>query len=253
MWQKVIVLAVFPFIGGCTLFQAQEAAPVVSIGNQVPVMKGTHIVKAGETLYEIAWGYGRDYRDLAMANHISPPFVIYPGQKLTLIPPSKSQQNKANFAFAPASQPNITKKKELANVAAQSKTQPQMVFNNRWDWPVKGNIIQHFSTQGPHMSKGIDISGKLGASVRAAAPGKVVYSGSGLRGYGQLIIVKHNEDFLSAYAHNSRLLVKEGDSIGQGQTIAEMGHSDTDKVKLHFEIRKNGQPVNPLNLLPKRV
>ncbi len=101
--------------------------------------------------------------------------------------------------------------------------------------------------------KGIDIAGNLGTQVKAAGNGKVVYSGTGLRGYGQLVIIKHNETYLSAYGHNSKLLVKEGQQVTKGQTIAEMGSTDTSQVKLHFEIRKNGQPINPLNVLPAKA
>jgi lipoprotein NlpD len=117
-----------------------------------------------------------------------------------------------------------------------------------WSWPAKGKVLAGFSDGG---SKGIDIAGEQGQAVLAAAPGKVVYSGAGLRGYGKLIIIKHNKTYLSAYAHNSQLLVKEGQAIAKGQKIAEMGNSDTDRVKLHFEIRKLGRPVDPAKYLPE--
>jgi lipoprotein NlpD len=117
-----------------------------------------------------------------------------------------------------------------------------------WSWPAKGKVLAGYSDGG---SKGIDIAGEQGQAVLAAAPGKVVYSGAGLRGYGKLIIIKHNKTYLSAYAHNSQLLVKEGQAIAKGQKIAEMGNSDTDRVKLHFEIRKLGRPVDPAKYLPE--
>lgn len=121
--------------------------------------------------------------------------------------------------------------------------------NNRveWIWPTKGMISSHFSES----TKGVDISGKTGQPVLASATGKVVYSGTGLRGYGQLIIIKHNSTYLSAYAHNSKLLVKEGQTVSKGQKIAEMGNTDSKLVRLHFEIRKNGKPVDPLKHLPE--
>jgi lipoprotein NlpD len=120
-----------------------------------------------------------------------------------------------------------------------------------WHWPVAGVILSSF--QGNNgLNKGIDLGGKLGEPVLAAASGQVVYSGSGLRGYGKLLIIKHNETFLSAYAHNDRLLVKEGDLVKVGQRIADMGSSGTDRVKLHFEIRRDGTPVDPLKFLPRR-
>jgi lipoprotein NlpD len=117
-----------------------------------------------------------------------------------------------------------------------------------WGWPAKGKIISNFNDA--NGAKGIDISGTIGQSVFAAAPGKVVYSGSGLRGYGKLIIIKHNKTYLSAYAHNSQILVKEGQSVVKGQKIAEIGDSDSDQIKLHFEIRRFGKPVDPLKYLP---
>jgi lipoprotein NlpD len=117
-----------------------------------------------------------------------------------------------------------------------------------WIWPVPGRVLDNFETN----TKGVSISGRLGEAVVAAGAGRVVYSGSGLRGYGQLVIIKHNETFLSAYAHNSRILVKEGDAVKRGQKIAEVGATDTDRPKLHFEIRRSGKPVDPIALLPER-
>ncbi|MFZ0470952.1 MAG: peptidoglycan DD-metalloendopeptidase family protein, partial [Thiogranum sp.] len=118
-----------------------------------------------------------------------------------------------------------------------------------WSWPVKGPLLQRFNANGEG-KKGIDIGGKSGESVRAAAPGKVVYSGSGLAGYGRLIIIKHNKEFLSAYAYNRKLLATEGQWVTQDQVIAQMGSSGTDRVQLHFEIRRQGRPVDPLRYLP---
>jgi lipoprotein NlpD len=118
-----------------------------------------------------------------------------------------------------------------------------------WIWPSGGKVVATFSESG---SKGIDIAGKAGDPVIAAGSGKVVYSGTGLRGYGNLVIIKHNDTFLSAYAHNQNILVKEGQSVTQGQRIAEMGSTDADRVKLHFEVRRQGKPVDPLQYLPRR-
>ena len=119
-----------------------------------------------------------------------------------------------------------------------------------WAWPTEGKILARFNAKGPN--KGIDIGGRKGQAIRAAARGTVVYQGSGLRGYGKLIIIKHNADFLSAYAHSDRIYVREGNVIKRGQKIAEMGSSGTNRVKLHFEIRRRGIPVNPLKYLPKK-
>ncbi len=251
---RVVALSLLCGIAGCSHFKNQEAAPVVSIDARRPVNVGAHTVSPGETLYAIAWQYGHDYRDLAQLNHITPPYRIYPGQKITL---------KGQFAVAKrkpiqvATLPKVTSKvespkPETINITAAAKP-IQSVASNGWQWPVKGKILKTFSKHDHTFSKGIDISGTLGSPVCAAKEGKVVYSGEGLRGYGQLIIIKHNDTFLSAYAHNQRLLVKEGDTITQGQTIAYMGQTDADRVKLHFEIRKNGQPVDPLQFLAKQA
>ena len=125
---------------------------------------------------------------------------------------------------------------------------PDTAFS--WVWPTEGKILRNFTDSGS--GKGLDIIGIRGQVVRAAANGRVVYHGSGLRGYGQLIIIKHNDEFLSAYAHNERIYIKEGDSVKRGAKIAAMGDSGTDRVKLHFEVRRNGKPVDPLKFLPKR-
>ncbi|MGE3318876.1 MAG: peptidoglycan DD-metalloendopeptidase family protein [Candidatus Berkiella sp.] len=262
-------LSLFCALSGCSqYFASQEAAPVVSIGSQLPITRGYHTVLAGETLYAIAWQYGHDYRDLAQINHIEPPYRIYPGQKIALkgkftvakrstvakksdpkqlvdktVKPAKVEVTKANSPKIEITKAEITKPAVKAG----------LVKSQEWVWPVKGKLIKTFSKHEHTFSKGVDIAGSLGTPVLSAKEGKVVYSGDGLRGYGQLIIIKHNDTFLSAYAHNQRLLVKEGDSINQGQTIAYMGQSDADRVKLHFEIRKNGQPVDPLLYLSKGV
>lgn len=134
-------------------------------------------------------------------------------------------------------------------VPAAKPVETTVVGEITWAWPASGKMITGFGESG---GKGIDIGGKTGDPVTAAADGKVVYSGSGLRGYGQLVIVKHSEAYLTAYAHNHRILVKEGQSVTRGQKIAEMGNTDADQVKLHFEVRKQGKPVDPLKYLPGR-
>ena len=198
----------------------------------------THVVQSGETLYSIAFKAGLDYHTLASWNKIPSPYVIRPGQRLRLIQSAqKPSKNTANPAQK--SSKSARKSTTLAKTSSQSG----------WIWPVKGPILKRFSTKSGN--KGIDIGGENGRGVRAAASGKVVYAGSGLRGYGKLIIVKHDEVYLSAYAHNSKLLVEDGTAVSKGQQIALMGDTGTDRVKLHFEIRQKGKPVNPLNYLPK--
>lgn len=253
---RIVVLSLLTGLVGCSHLKNQEAAPVVSIEARHPITKGQHTVKAGETLYAIAFQYGHDYRELAATNHIPPPYRIYPGQKIAL---------KGQFTIATKAPHKVKPGPTSIEIVKHEKNKPAevakfpvkpsqpVVLAGGWTWPVKGKVIKGFSTKEYAFNKGVDIAGTLGTPVLSAQSGKVVYSGGGLRGYGQLIIIKHNDTFLSAYAHNQRLLVKEGDTIAQGQKIAEMGQSDTDRVKLHFEIRKNGQPVNPLHFLPKTV
>lgn len=205
-------------------------APVVNLTDEPIPVSGYHVVAKGETLYEIAWRYGKDFRDIAAMNHIASPFVIYPNQKL--------------YLNAPLPQPKQRKPKVFTTIV--QKTGQQI-----WEWPVKGKVIKSYSLKEASMNKGVDIAGVQGMPVKAASDGKVVYSGSALRGYGQLVIIKHSDVYLSAYAHNHQLLVKEGETIKKGQIIAKMGKTDTDSVKLHFEIRQNGKPVDPLTLLPQ--
>lgn len=205
-------------------------APVSDIHDfDVVPHAGMHTVQAGETLYEIAWRYGLDYRNLAKLNHIKPPYSIVPGQKIYLRGPQLQSQT----------------------MATKIITAPQEFYfsDARWLWPAKGPIITSFSGQ----NKGVNIGGILGEPILATANAKVVYAGEGLRGYGKLIILKHNSLYFSAYAHCSQLFVYEGQMVKRGQKIAEMGRTGTDKVMLHFEIRKAGKPINPLSLYQKKA
>lgn len=219
-----------------------------------------HFVEPGETLYSISWAYGHDYRQVARWNDISPPYIVKKGQRLRVVPvkqmaksPKKSFKNNVQASSQTGSKAG---KAKADNKVA--KRQPSVVSKTTrsgrlvWRWPVKnGKIVQRFDAGNP-ARQGVDVKGKFGQPVYSAESGRVVYSGSGLKHYGKLIIVKHNETFLSAYAHNKRLLVKEGDVLKAGQRIAEMGSTGTNATKLHFEIRRNGKPVDPLRYLPRR-
>lgn len=238
---------------GC---QANNYAPVEDLyRSQSPVTQGFHEVKPGETLFSIAWRYNRDYRQLAKNNGIKPPYKIMPGQRINLQKSTKNTQSVAvgKQTVSSANQTQRYKKEENQKKPVLEKVANQRhnAVNIVWQWPATGSVLNHFSTKGK-VNKGINIAGQRGAPVFAAASGKVVYSGPGMVGYGNLIILKHNEDFLSAYAHNSKLLVKEGDVAKVGQKIAEIGSSGVSNTQLHFEIRLNGRPVNPLRYLPKR-
>ncbi|MGH8245007.1 MAG: peptidoglycan DD-metalloendopeptidase family protein [Gammaproteobacteria bacterium] len=207
----------------------------------------SHVVAAGDTLYSIAWRYGQDYRDVARWNGIQPPYLIVPRQVIRLTPlateaaspgvaPSPEARTSPRAARRHSPRPVIQAAPETAASPIQ------------WHWPTDGSVMRSDS---PTSKKGIDIGGRVGQSIHAAASGSVVYSGSGLLGYGRLIIIKHNDTFLSAYAHNRQLLVKEGDQVRTGQPIATMGLGISGRPVLHFEIRKDGKPVNPLEHLPR--
>lgn len=230
--------------------------------------QGFHIVSKGDTLYSIAWDYGHYFRDVAVWNQINDPYLIYPGQVIRLKPDTGKKRAAVvqpgpvvNEDAKPTTTVNVPK--PVVSEPKKTETAKPVVSNNNqkrnmavgqtdkeisWRWPVKGKIIKSRSLTS---KKGVDIAGRLGQDVKAAAQGDVVYSGSGLLGYGRLIIIKHNETFLSAYAHNQELLVKEGEAVGAGQIIAKMGTNNNGQPQLHFEIRKNGKSVNPLQLLPK--
>lgn len=229
------------------------------------VKPAVHVVKKGDTLYSIAWNYGYDYRELALWNAINPPYVIYPGQSLRLQAPTPPPDIKTKplqpgpivrksttekQAVKPAVEPGPKTRNTIPKTKIPDNSQKKVALpggNISWDWPVKGKLVK---LNTPKAEKGIDIEGKLGQRINAAAIGDVVYSGSGLLGYGKLIIIKHDDTFLSAYAHNSELMVKEGDRVNQGQQIAQMGQTTDGRTLLHFEIRKNGKPIDPLKHLP---
>ena len=231
---------------------------------------GYYSVKSGDTLIRIGMDNGQSWRDIARWNNIENPNLIETGQVLRVTPPEEagvvvrpvSSTNvvtspaPASAASAPATATNTAAVRPPASAASSpnSSTPANNLANTdsaeetvSFQWPTRGNVLAGFDEV---KNKGIDISGKAGDPVLAAADGKVVYAGSGLRGYGNLVILKHNNTYLTAYAHNQSLLVKEDQAIKRGQKIAEMGNSDADQVKLHFEIRRQGKPVDPAKYLP---
>ncbi|MCL5043037.1 MAG: peptidoglycan DD-metalloendopeptidase family protein [Gammaproteobacteria bacterium] len=231
-----------------------------------PVTSGSHTVQRGDTLYSIAFRYGWDWRQLAANNAIAAPYTIYPGQQLSLRPGYAGARPPATASSRPTTTASTSSSRPAASTPAPASTprseptpprpSPPPASSSSasvsgWSWPAEGPLIARFQSN-DSLNKGIDIAGDLGQPVKAAASGSVVYAGRGLIGYGEMVIIKHNDTYLSAYAHNNRLLVDEGDSVRAGQTIAEMGSTGTDRVKLHFEIRQRGQPVDPLRYLPKR-
>lgn len=214
-----------------------------AIGRENLGKPGYYEVQAGDNLFRIGRNFGRSVAELARWNGLADPYIIEIGDVLrvspagsnAVIPPSAS-----GTSGAPA---DSSKSGTSSPVPSPTETQVN------WAWPASGPILQGFD---PAKNKGVDIAGKAGDPVLAAADGSVVYAGSALRGYGNLVIVKHGATFVSAYAHNQTLLVKDGQSVKRGQKIAEMGQSEADRVKLHFEIRKNSTPIDPMQYLPSR-
>lgn len=270
-----ICLAMMALMMGCS--GPIEMAPIESLSLE-PVTSGVHEVVSGDTIYSIAWRYDRDYRELASLNRLNEPYRLHAGQRLALGKgasisslsreygvesetnfKSDSNQTQPSLRFEPieVSEPveqikSILPVKPETPVESNLPAKPALLprAKGRWMWPLEGQVMNRFVPNGPKVNKGIDISSARGTSVHATSNGKVVYAGNGLRGYGNLIIIKHDEEFLSAYAHNETLLAKEGESVKQGQVIAKVGGSDSDRPKLHFEIRYRGQPVDPLKYLP---
>lgn len=249
-----------------------------------------YVVKKSDTLFSIGLEFGYDYKDIATANGIAPPYIIKVGQTLKLgslkpKSPSKVISLKSKDGQATASKedsnevvisPIKTESSPTANNTSSNrssgteektsvqgkpseptKTPPTDVSQKQaspnddeiaWVWPTVGKVIKSFTDSG---NKGIDIAGIQGQAILAAANGKVIYAGSDLRGYGKLVIIKHNSNYLSVYAHNHQILVKEGQQLQKSQKIAEMGNTDAEQTKLHFEIRKQGKSVDPIGLLNK--
>lgn len=240
-WLVVLLL------GGCS----SGGAPVVdlySVYNQNkpparPVTSGSYVVQRGDTLYSIAYRHSWNFKELAAANNIKAPYTIYPGQRISF---AKSVPKPA-----PATQP---KPAATPTVVARTPAPPPPVKlpagQPQWRWPTAGPVLSDYG--GKDSLKGIMLGGAKGAPVFAAADGVVVYRGNEVKGYGNLLIIKHNEIWLSAYAHNDSLLVQEGSTVKAGQKIATLGDSGTWRTQLYFETRKNGTPINPKIVLPKR-
>lgn len=208
-----------------------------------------YTVQKGDSLYSIAFGYGVDYRQIARVNHLKPPYHIHTGQQLRLIPINMSRNITTPTVVKTAkTAPRYVERKSPRAVPVSVHTPAPIENNQVWMWPAHGTVNNNFSSD--KFNKGIDINGRAGSPIVAAAAGRIVYAGNGLHGYGNLIIIKHNADFLSAYAHNQKLLVHEGQLVRRGQMIATMGNTEAKHVMLHFEIRQAGKPVDPTKFLP---
>lgn len=283
-WQGAAVmtlLAVLLVTAGCSTRRVSGPAPVedrgvVRTGVEPPavvVMPGSenagkpgyYTVKAGDTLFRIALDNGQNWRDIQTWNNLANANSIEIGQVLRVLPPvsttAASTPPPVVAPTGPATSPvassgvtarPLTEAAPPTPIPAAPPAQPPAAAVGDeigFIWPAQGSVITPFDEAN---NKGVSIAGKVGDPVLAAADGRVVYAGAGLRGYGNLIILKHNNTYLTAYAHNQALLVREDQAVRQGQKIAEMGSSDTDRVKLHFEVRRLGKPVDPMGHLPKR-
>ena len=234
------------FMVGCSVPRTKPANVIDrSGGASEPAPPGYYRVKKGDTLLRIALDHGQSYKDLVQWNNLANPNQIEVGDLIMIKAPAGS---KVTAKSVEKKSPVDSSKADTSKTDTKADdNKPEMVAEPgiRLSWPAKGKVTQDFSES----NKGINIAGKLGEPVAAAADGKVVYAGNSLRGYGNLVIVKHDNTYLTAYAYNKNLLVKEGDAVKKGQKIAEMGDTDTNAVQLHFELRVNGKPVNPIPYL----
>lgn len=258
---------------GAAKVSAEAAAAKVLPGLENAGKPGYYIVQPGDTLFRIALDNGQNWRDLQTWNNLSNPNIIEVGQVLRVMPTAVANAVAApdsavvsSVTSSPIAGGAITSRPLSSTPSTGIEAAPTPVVTAAspatpptgelaadtitFVWPAQGSIIEIFDEA--RNKKGVSIAGKLGDPVLAVADGRVVYAGAGLRGYGNLIILKHNNTYLTAYAHNQALLVNEDQVVRQGQKIAEMGNSDADRVKLHFEVRRQGKPVDPLGFLPKR-
>jgi lipoprotein NlpD len=228
------ICCLFTILFGCSAQPARQQGAIY------------YRVQRGDTLYSIAWRYALDFEQVAQLNNLDANAPIYPGQVLVLQAPRGTRRTGSGNVPARASKA-VTPRPATASAPASAPIDEPVEFH----WATEGEVVARF-VPGRLDHQGIDIAGSLGQPVRAASAGKVVYSGNGLPDYGNLVIIKHNSAYLSAYAHNDRVYVKEGAYVKSGQRIADMGQTGTDRPILHFQIRKNGHPVDPLKYLPKR-
>ena len=255
-WAPLLAVAAALALAGCGSSRVVRTAPAAATVS-TPKYGATALVQRGDTLYRIATGNGISVLDLAVWNDIAPPYTIYPGQRLRLYPRERGAVAAAPAArppapaTRPASPPAATSPASTAPAAQPAAPAAPADSGLAWRWPAQGELVGRYAAGDP-TRQGIDLAGSAGQPVLAAADGVVVYSGSGLVGYGELVIVKHNDAWLSAYGHNRARRVNEGQLVKAGQQIAEMGRTGAARDMLHFEVRYNGKPVDPLQYLPRR-
>jgi lipoprotein NlpD len=249
IFQYCAILLLTLLVSGCVSTQLQ---------NNRHAGNGWYTVKPTDTLYSIAWRYGLDYKALASWNQIPDDYIINLGQRLVMYNPGRQSVARSPVIGASGDSSSSSTTNQSTVKSSASSTKPPVVKKpipakppTRWLWPVKGKLLNTFSIKKLDR-RGIDIAGNLGQAIRATASGKVVYSGNGLVGYGNLIIIKHNETYLSAYAYSRERLVSEGTVVKAGAIIAKMGLHKNKSARLHFQIRKNGKPVDPMKYLPNK-
>lgn len=235
---EIALMIIVSMISGC------QHSPVTTPVSNVGEKDKYHIVRSGDTLYSIAWRYGRDYKSLARANKIASPYTIFVDQKIAIR--DKSETTRKTAAREKKARKLTRVKQTKAKQAGSTISTNSTV---KWRWPMNGAILKNFDGK---INKGIDIAGEPGARVNAAADGVVVYAGGNLRGYGKLVIVKHNDHFLSAYGNNREIRVREGEDVKAGQMLAEAGRGSSNAEMLHFEIRQDGKPKDPIGYLPQK-
>ena len=229
--------------------------PPIPVINKSPdrIIPEAYQVRQGDSIYNISWAFGVDYLDIAEWSELKPPYSISPGQVVYLKKPTVKTTGlgtSSNQALKPVVAKKLPENQpaKVATTAPATSTQVQFSASpGKWNWPAEGKLVGKFSPDSG--SNGIQIAGLGGSPIKATAAGQVVYVGEGLRGYGKLIILKHSEKYLSAYAHNEKIMVEESQMIESGQQIATMGSSGTESTMLHFEIRKDGKPRDPLTFL----
>jgi len=240
-----VLLAVAVLASGCSMFRSSPAP----VRGDVPEY---YTVAPGDTLQEIAFRYGLDYQQVAKWNRLKSPDLIHAGQRLRLMPPGARSKGGKPASLTAKRDSDSRSGGTAGSASANEKgrgLRSVAVTRGDWVWPTQGVVVKGYDPDVPG-GKGIEISGNAGQPVLAASPGAVVYSGSGLPGYGRLVIVKHSDSLLSAYGYLGKILVQEGDAVRVGQTIAELDSGNPSRPVLHFEIRQNGKPIDPFRYLP---
>lgn len=236
---------------GCASRPSADAAKSSRASVTVPEF---HVVRRGDTVSKIAARYGLDYPDIGRINQLNSQYTIYPNQRLRLrsrqAGDQASMRNMPRSVNTTAIRPSIPMRTQPLPMVTAAATHPAMSQGLLWQWPTSNPILQDFN-ESAHI-KGIRFDGKLGEPVLAAAAGEVVYANNGLTEYGNLVLLRHGNGYITAYAHNQRLLVQEGQTVNLGQPIAEIGHSGTNRIMLEFQVRKDGKPINPKQVLPRR-